>query len=70
MVAGLDIPAMLSASEILTIFNRSARTLARWVAAGHLTPVRIGHARFFPTDDIHRLVGRKVDRRIHDRHHK
>ena len=45
-------------------------TLARWVAAGHLTPVRIGHARFFPADDFHRLVGRKLDQRIHDRHHK
>ncbi len=70
VVPGLDIPPMLSATEVLAIFNRSARTLARWVAAGHLTPVRIGHARFFPADDFHRLVGRKLDQRIHDRHHK
>ncbi len=69
-MAGLEIPPMLSATEILTIFNRSARTLARWVAAGHLTPVRIGHARFFPADDIRRLVDRKLDKRIHNHHHK
>jgi hypothetical protein len=51
-----SIPDLLSSAEVEQIFDRSARTLRRWEQQGHLTPVRVGGAKFYRPDDIRRLV--------------
>jgi hypothetical protein len=50
------IPDLLSSTDVEQIFTRSARTLHRWEQRGHLTPVRVGHAKFYRAEDIRRLV--------------
>ena len=55
-VPGLAISPLLSAAEVGAIFNRGARTIRRWIRAGHLRPVRIGSALFFRADEVRRLV--------------
>ena len=50
------IPDLLSGTDVEQIFARSARTLHRWEQRGHLTPVRVGHAKFYRAADIRRLV--------------
>jgi hypothetical protein len=50
------IPDLLSSTDVEQIFARSARTLHRWEQCGHLTPVRVGHAKFYRAADIRRLV--------------
>ncbi len=35
------IAELLSGADVERVFGRSARTLRRWEAAGHLTPVRV-----------------------------
>jgi hypothetical protein len=50
------IPDLLSSTEVEQIFARSARTLHRWERRGHLTPVRVGQAKFYRAADIRRLV--------------
>jgi hypothetical protein len=49
-------PELLSSAQVEQIFGRSARTLRRWEQRGHLTPVRVGNAKFYRADDIRRLV--------------
>ena len=62
---GLDIPPMLSATEIATIFNRSPRTLARWVAAGNAADLAIypGGAHGFTLfpNDLSKAASAKMD---------
>lgn len=53
---GLPLPRLLSTSDIEAIFGRSARTIRRWVRAGHLAVVRVGGARFFREDDVNQLI--------------
>lgn len=50
------LPALLSAADIATMFNRSARTVRRWVKHGYLTPIRIGGACFFHPAAVHQLI--------------
>ena len=50
------LPRLLSSDEVGTLFNRTTRTLRRWIRLGHLVPVRIGGALFFDPDDIRRLI--------------
>jgi MerR HTH family regulatory protein len=47
---------VLSSTDVEQIFARSARTLHRWEQRGHLTPVRVGLAKFYRAADIRRLV--------------
>jgi hypothetical protein len=54
--AETGIPDLLSSTDVEQIFARSARTLHRWERRGHLTPVRVGHAKFYRAEDIRRLV--------------
>jgi hypothetical protein len=54
--AETGIPNLLSSTDVEQIFARSARTLHRWERRGHLTPVRVGHAKFYRAEDIRRLV--------------
>jgi hypothetical protein len=54
--AAPGIPDLLSSTDVEQIFARSARTLHRWERRGHLTPVRVGHAKFYRAEDIRRLV--------------
>jgi len=38
------------------IFDRSARTMRRWIACGTLTPVRVNGNVYFHSDEILQLV--------------
>jgi hypothetical protein len=51
----------LSSTDVEQIFARSARTLHRWEQRGHLTPVRVGHAKFYRAEDIRRLVSGQLE---------
>jgi MerR HTH family regulatory protein len=55
------IPDLLSSTDVEQIFARSARTLHRWERRGHLTPVRVGHAKFYRAEDIRRLVSGQLE---------
>jgi hypothetical protein len=59
--AAPGIPDLLSSTEVEQIFARSARTLHRWEQRGHLTPVRVGHAKFYRAEDIRRLVSGQLE---------
>ena len=50
------LPGLLSVQDVRAVFNRSARTIRRWVKDGKLDPVRIGRAVFFRESDIRRLI--------------
>jgi hypothetical protein len=56
LLAEPSVPDLLSSTDVAQIFARSARTLHRWERRGHLTPVRVGHAKFYRADDVRRLV--------------
>jgi DNA-binding transcriptional MerR regulator len=45
---------------VAQVFDRSARTLRRWIRLGHLVPVRVGGALFFDPDDIRRLIAGRL----------
>jgi hypothetical protein len=51
---------LLSSAEVGDLFNRSERTLRRWVRLGHLVPVRIGGALFFDPRTIRRLIAGRL----------
>ena len=51
------LPVLLSGRDICVLFNRSERTVRRWITLGHLTPIHVGRARFFHPDDVRRLLG-------------
>jgi hypothetical protein len=55
------IPDLVSSPDVEQIFARSARTLHRWERLGHLTPVRVGHAKFYRAEDIRRLVSGQLE---------
>jgi hypothetical protein len=55
------VPNLLSGVNVEQIFGRSARTLRRWEQRGHLTPVRVGCAKFFRSADIRRLVSGRLE---------
>ena len=59
--AETGIPDLLSSTEVEQIFARSARTLHRWERRGHLTPVRVGQAKFYRAEDIRRLVSDQLE---------
>jgi hypothetical protein len=54
------LPRLLSIGDVAALFNRSARTLRRWIRLGHLAPVRVGGALFFDPDDIRRLIAGRL----------
>jgi hypothetical protein len=55
------IPELLSGADVERIFARSARTLRRWEIQGHLTPVRVGGAKFYRAEDLRRLVAGRLE---------
>jgi hypothetical protein len=55
------IPDLLSSTDVEQIFARSARTLHRWERRGHLTPIRVGHAKFYRAEDVRRLVSGQLE---------
>jgi hypothetical protein len=59
--AAPGIPDLLSSTDVEQIFARSAPTLHRWERRGHLTPVRVGHAKFYRAEDIRRLVSGQLE---------
>jgi MerR HTH family regulatory protein len=59
--AETGIPDLLSSTDVEQIFARSARTLHRWEQRGHLTPIRVGHAKFYRAEDIRRLVSGQLE---------
>ena len=56
------IEPLLSIEDLRTAFGRSDRTLRRWIAVGHLKPIRIGGAVFFHPADIHALIAGRLRR--------
>ena len=69
VVAGeTALPRLLSIAEVGTLFNRTTRTLRRWIRLGHLVPVRIGGALFFNPDDIRRLIAGRLCAAVLQRH--
>jgi MerR HTH family regulatory protein len=59
--AETGIADLLSSTDVEQIFARSARTLHRWERRGHLTPVRVGRAKFYRAADIRRLVSGQLE---------
>jgi hypothetical protein len=57
---GTALPRLLSIGDVAQVFDRSARTLRRWIRLGHLVPVRVGGALFFDPDDIRRLIAGRL----------
>jgi excisionase family DNA binding protein len=49
-------PPLLSYDDLERLFDRSERSLRRWIAAGHLTAVRVGRSVFFRSEDVERLL--------------
>jgi Helix-turn-helix domain len=54
------LPRLLSIGDVAALFDRSARTLRRWIRLGHLVPVRVGGELFFDPDDIRRLIAGRL----------
>lgn len=52
---------LLSGLDVEGVFGRSARTLRRWEQRGHLTPARVGNAKFYRPEDIRRLIAGQLD---------
>ena len=65
---GPSLPRLLSSADVGELFNRSVRTLRRWIRAGHLVPVRVGGALFFDPDDIRRLIAGRLRAAVPGRH--
>jgi hypothetical protein len=59
--AETGVPDLLSSTDVEQIFDRTARTLHRWEQRGHLTPIRVGHAKFYRVEDIRRLVSGQLE---------
>jgi excisionase family DNA binding protein len=51
-----DLPVLLSIAEVARFFDRSPRTIRRWVAAGDLAAIRVGPALYFDRDTIRRQL--------------
>ena len=56
------IEPLLGIDDLCATFGRGDRTLRRWIAAGHLKPVRIGGAVFFHPADIRALIALRLRR--------
>ena len=54
------LPGLLFTSDVQRVFNRSARTIRRWVKDGKLDPVHIGRSVFFREDDLRRLIAAEL----------
>jgi len=59
---GLVLSRLLHMQDICVLFDRSERSIRRWIQAGHLTPVRVGGALFFDPEDIHALIAKRLCR--------
>lgn len=63
---GTDAPEtiepLLETVDLQAIFPRSDRTLRRWIAAGHLKPIRIGGAVFYHPADVRALIAKRLRR--------
>ena len=57
---GAGLARLLSSAEVGDLFNRSERTLRRWISLGHLVPVRIGGGLFFDPHAIRRLIAGRL----------
>ena len=54
--ADLPLPRLYSVEDVCRIFDRSSRTIRAWCRAGHLSPIRVGKAVFFKTEDIDTIL--------------
>ena len=57
-----NIEPLLATADLQRIFPRSDRTFRRWIAAGHLTPIRVGGAMFFHPADVRALIAKRLRR--------
>ena len=60
MAEGIE--PLLEIADLQRIFHRSDRTFRRWIAAGHLTPIRVGGAMFFHPADVRALIAKRLRR--------
>ncbi|WP_408735336.1 helix-turn-helix domain-containing protein [Acidiphilium sp. JA12-A1] len=54
------ISPLVETADLARIFRRSDRTIRRWIAAGHLKPIKIGGAVFFHPADVQALLARHM----------
>ena len=50
------LPQLYSVEDVCMIFDRSPRTIRAWCRSGHLSPVRVGKAVFFKSEDIDAIL--------------
>jgi excisionase family DNA binding protein len=55
---------LLSVADVMALFNRSERTIRRWIAKGYLPSVQIGGAVFFREEDVRALIAGRLSRRV------
>ncbi|OJY78487.1 MAG: hypothetical protein BGP12_00055 [Rhodospirillales bacterium 70-18] len=54
----------MSIAEATAYFDRSERSLRRWIKAGRLPVVRVGRSVFIPVEEVRRIVQQDLTDRI------
>ncbi len=62
-VAPLQLPRLMSIGEAAAYFNRTTRTMSRWIADGALSVVRVGGGKFVLVDEVQDLISEQIAHR-------
>jgi excisionase family DNA binding protein len=54
------LPRLMSIAEAAAYFNRTPRTMNRWVARGVLPVVRVGQGKFVLADHVQMLITEQI----------
>lgn len=60
VVPAASFTPLLSTEDVCALFGRTARSIRRWVAKGHLSTIRVGGAMFFEPEDIRALIATRL----------
>jgi excisionase family DNA binding protein len=59
-----QLPRLMSVNEAAAYFNRTARTVNRWIANGTLSAVRVGRGKFVLLDEVEELISAQISDRL------
>jgi excisionase family DNA binding protein len=58
------LPTLMTPAQVADTFGRSSATIHRWLARGHLSPIRVGRSVFIAQEEVRALIRQQLVARI------